>query len=147
MTQAEPKTKTITTNLTANNQNLAVLKTYDSFPLTQAYQDYVLQAGNSTADATSSANTDDYIAYYVGNESGNVSDNTGNQTTPKLYLMNQGFRTAHLTDLLQKLDTDSTFNPISIIAFGYHFDSKNLRELAENIKSFANKKTATSTLL
>ncbi|MCC6549957.1 MAG: hypothetical protein IT279_07810, partial [Ignavibacteriaceae bacterium] len=28
----------------------------------------------------------------------------------------------------------------SIISFGHHFDSKNLRELSENVKSYSNKK-------
>lgn len=58
----------------------------------------------------------------------------------KLYLMHKGFTTDHLKALLEKVDTDATFNPTSIIAFGYHFESKNLREIAENIKSYANKK-------
>ena len=58
----------------------------------------------------------------------------------KLYLMNKGFSTDNLKSLLEKIDTDATFNPTSIVAFGYHFDSKNLREISENIKSYANKK-------
>jgi adenine-specific DNA-methyltransferase len=41
---------------------------------------------------------------------------------------------------LEKIDTDKKFNPTSIICFGYHFESKNLRELSENVKSYANKK-------
>jgi len=58
----------------------------------------------------------------------------------KLYLMHKGFVTDNLKALLEKIDTDKNFNPTSIIAFGYHFESKNLREIAENIKSYANKK-------
>jgi len=58
----------------------------------------------------------------------------------KLYLMNKGFTTDNLKNLLEKIDSDKKFNPTSIIAFGYHFDSKNLRELSENVKSYANKK-------
>ena len=42
--------------------------------------------------------------------------------------------------LLEQIDSDKTFNPTSIIAFGYHFESKNLCELAENVKSYTNKK-------
>jgi len=64
-----------------------------------------------------------YIAYY---------------TNDKLYLINKGFKT--VKSLLEKIDSDKKFNPTSIIAFGYHFQSKNLREIAENIKSYANKK-------
>lgn len=58
----------------------------------------------------------------------------------KLYLMNKGFTTGNLKTLLEKIDTDKKFNPTSIIAFGYHFESKNLRELSENIKTYSNKK-------
>ncbi len=58
----------------------------------------------------------------------------------KLYLMHKKFTTDHLQHLLEKVDTDKTFNPTAIIAFGYNFDSKNLREIAENIKSYTNKK-------
>ena len=42
--------------------------------------------------------------------------------------------------MLKKIDSDKKFNPTSIIAFGYHFESKNLRGISENIKSYANKK-------
>ena len=58
----------------------------------------------------------------------------------KLYLMNKSFTTDHLKALLEKIDSDKKFNPTSIVAFGYHFESKNLRELSENVKSYANKK-------
>lgn len=58
----------------------------------------------------------------------------------KLYLMNKGFTTDNLKNLLEKIDSDKKFNPTSIITFGYHFESKNLRELSENVKSYANKK-------
>lgn len=58
----------------------------------------------------------------------------------KLYLVNKGFSTDSLKALLEKVDDDKTFNPTSIIAFGYHFESKSLREIGENIKSYANKK-------
>ena len=59
----------------------------------------------------------------------------------KLYLMEKGFTTDSLVSLLEKIDSDREFSPSSVIAFGYHFDSKNLRELAENLKSYANKKS------
>ncbi len=62
-------------------------------------------------------------------------------TNEKLYLMYKGFTTENLKNLLEKIDMDKTFNPSSIIAFGYHFDSKNLREIAESVKSYTNKKS------
>lgn len=65
---------------------------------------------------------------------------TGHYVNSKLYLMDKGFSTKNLVKLLEKIDSDKNFNPTSIIAFGYHFDSKNLREISENIKSYANKK-------
>jgi adenine-specific DNA-methyltransferase len=58
----------------------------------------------------------------------------------KLYLLYKKFTTENLKAVLEKIDTDKTFNPTSIIAFGYHFESKSLRELSENVKQYANKK-------
>jgi len=58
----------------------------------------------------------------------------------KLYLLYKNFTTENLKAVLEKIDTDKTFNPTSIIAFGYHFESKSLRELSENVKQYANKK-------
>jgi len=89
---------------------LVTWKTYDGIPLTESLQEIDL---------------DEYSAYYTSN---------------KLYLTNKGFKTENLKTLLEKIDSDKKFNPTSIIAFGYHFESKNLREIAENIKSYANKK-------
>lgn len=86
-------------------------KTYDGSPLTEQYQKYSL---------------DGYNGYYVNN---------------KLYLMDKGFKTDHLKSLLEKIDSDKEFNPTSVIAFGYNFESKSLREISENIKSYANKKS------
>jgi adenine-specific DNA-methyltransferase len=85
-------------------------KTYDGSPLTEQYQQYCL---------------DGYNGYYVNN---------------KLYLMDKGFKTDHLKSLLENIDSDKEFNPTSVIAFGYNFESKSLREISENIKSYANKK-------
>lgn len=59
----------------------------------------------------------------------------------KLYLMDDRFKTDNLKALLEKIDSDKDFNPTTIIAFGYHFESKILREISENIKSYANKKS------
>ena len=58
----------------------------------------------------------------------------------KLYLLHKNFTTENLKAVLERIDTDKTFNPTSIIAFGYHFESKSLRELSENVKQYANKK-------
>ena len=55
--------------------------------------------------------------------------------------MDKGFTTKNLKVLLEKIDSDKSFNPSTIISFGYHFESKNLREISENIKSYANKKS------
>lgn len=89
---------------------LLTWKTYDEIPITQDIVTYDL---------------DGYKAYYAKN---------------KLYLMHKGFTTENLKTLLEKIDIDKNFNPTSIIAFGYHFQSKNLREIAENVKSYSNKK-------
>lgn len=99
--------------LTATDLKTLLLtwKTYDGTTLTQASQ--VVDLGG-------------YHAEYA-NE--------------KLYLMEQGFKTEHLKALLEKIDSDRDFNPTSIVAFGYHFESKNLREISENIRSYTNKKS------
>ncbi len=89
---------------------LITWKTYDGISLTQNLQKIDLI---------------NYTGYYANN---------------KLYLMEKGFTTENLKNLLEKIDADKQFNPTSIIAFGYHFESKNLREISENIKSYANKK-------
>ena len=89
---------------------LTTWKTYDGIALTQDLESIDLSG---------------YTAYY------------GNG---KLYLMDKGFTTDNLKSLLEKIDTDKKFNPTSIICFGYHFVSKNLRELSENVKSYSNKK-------
>ncbi len=85
-------------------------KTYDGCPLTEPVQEVDL-AG--------------YKAYY---------------TKQKLYLMHKGFSTVTLKALLEQIDADANFNPTAIIAFGYYFESKALREIAENIKTYNNKK-------
>ena len=94
---------------------LITWKTYDGIALTQELEKIDL----------SPELVEGYTAYY------------GNG---KLYLMNKGFTTDNLKILLGKIDSDKKFNPTSIIAFGYHFESKNLREISENVKSYSNKK-------
>ncbi|MDD5639285.1 MAG: site-specific DNA-methyltransferase [Candidatus Pacebacteria bacterium] len=89
---------------------LITWKTYDNIPLTQDLE---------------SVDLDEYVGYYGKG---------------KLYLMDKEFKTKNLKALLNKIDTDNSFNPVSIIVFGYHFESKNLREIAENVASYANKK-------
>ena len=89
---------------------LTTWKTYDNIQLTKDLIEIDL---------------DGYKAYYYGN---------------KLYLMDVGFKTENLKDLLNKIDEDSEFNPTSIICFGYNFNSVPMREISENIKSYNNKK-------
>lgn len=89
---------------------LITWKTYDGMPLTEDLEHIDLNG---------------YTAYY------------GNG---KLYLMHKGFTTDTLKTLLEKIDSDRHFEPKSIIAFGYHFESARLRELSENVKNYANKK-------
>ncbi|MCF6279396.1 MAG: site-specific DNA-methyltransferase [Flavobacteriaceae bacterium] len=90
---------------------LVTWKTYDGVPLTESLQEI------------------DLTGY------------TANYSNGKLYLMDKGFKTKNLKALLEKIDSDKDFNPTTIIAFGYHFESKNLREISENIKSYTNKKS------
>jgi adenine-specific DNA-methyltransferase len=89
---------------------LTTWKTYDGIALTQELEKIDLSG---------------YTAYY------------GNG---KLYLMDKGFTTDNLKHCWKKLIQTKILNPTVIIAFGYHLESKNLRELSENVKSYANKK-------
>lgn len=89
---------------------LTTWKTYDGIALTQELEIVDLSG---------------YTAYY------------GNG---RLYLMHKGFTTDSLKALLEKIDSDKHFEPKSIIAFGYHFESKSLREISENVKTYNNKK-------
>ncbi len=67
---------------------------------------------------------------------------TGYFAERKLYLVHQGFTTDMLQAILKEIDENEAFSPNQIIVFGYHFESKSLRELSENLKSYANKKNA-----
>jgi adenine-specific DNA-methyltransferase len=110
---------------------LVTWKTYDGISLTQDLESLVLSDESLIADTdqpktnNSKLKTKNYIAHYGSN---------------RLYLMNKGFTTDNLKNLLEKIDADKNFNPTSVVVFGYHFDSKNLRELSESLKNFANKK-------
>jgi len=89
---------------------LTTWKTYDGIPLTQDLEEIKLH---------------EYTAYYANG---------------KLYLMNKGFTSESLKALLEKIDTDKNFEPRTIIAFGFHKESKSLREISENVKTYNNKK-------
>ncbi|MCG8239612.1 site-specific DNA-methyltransferase [Tenacibaculum finnmarkense] len=84
--------------------------------------------------------TNDSIALTNNLEEIDLGTYTAYYFEGKLYLMDKDFTTNNLKLLLELIDTDKKINPASIIAFGYHFESKNLREISENIKSYANKK-------
>ncbi len=89
---------------------LTTWKTYDGFSLTQNLKEMDL-----------------------GGYKGHYFDN-------KLYLVEKGFETKHLKKLLEEIDSNKDFNPATIIVFGYNFQSKMLREIADNVKNYANKK-------
>lgn len=90
---------------------LTTWKTYDGVPLTEDLK---------TIDL------DGYIGYYYDT---------------KLYLMFKGFETKHLKKLLEEIDGNKEFNPATIVVFGYNFESKTMREIKENVSSYANKKS------
>ncbi len=50
------------------------------------------------------------------------------------------WKTEHLKTLIEKIDLEDDFVVRNIIAFGYNFKSKDLREIEENIKNYSNKK-------
>ncbi len=49
--------------------------------------------------------------------------------------MNKGFKIENLKKLLTEIDENKDFNPALVVVFGYNFESKVLREIAENIKT------------
>jgi adenine-specific DNA-methyltransferase len=89
---------------------LITWKTYDGFSLAQNLKEIDLGG---------------YKGHYLDN---------------KLYLVDKGFETKHLRKLLEEIDENKDFNPATIIVFGYNFQSKILREIADNVKNYANKK-------
>jgi adenine-specific DNA-methyltransferase len=89
---------------------LTTWKTYDGFSLAQDFKEIDL---------------DGYKGHYFDN---------------KLYLVDKGFETKHLKKLLEEIDENEDFNPATIIVFGYNFQSKMLREIADNVKNYTNKK-------
>ena len=90
---------------------LLTWKTYDGIPLTESL---------------ASVNLAGYEGYYGFD---------------KLYLIHRGFTTESLKVLLEMMDNTPDFNPTTIVVFGYHFESAHLRQIAENVKAYANKKS------
>ena len=68
----------------------------------------------------------DYLAYSFGHV---------------LYLVNNGFNTDALKDLIQKLDDEHEFQVSKLVILGHHFDSKSQREIDEAMKNYNNKKS------
>jgi len=58
-----------------------------------------------------------------------------------VYLMDKNFTSEALRALIKALDEDPTFQPSKLVLFGYNFQSKFLRETAEGLKSYKNKKS------
>jgi adenine-specific DNA-methyltransferase len=149
--EIENLSKQITKNSTLKTQNN--FKIYETTPI---WEDYDFEAdefdssqtlfdvGKLTEDDIKALlttwKTYDGIALTQDLESIDLGGYTAYYSISKLYLMHKGFSTDNLKSLLEKIDADKKFNPTSIICFGYHFESKNLREISENVKSYSNKK-------
>lgn len=58
-----------------------------------------------------------------------------------LYLVNQGFNTSALKELIKKLDDEHEFQVSKLVIFGHHFDSKSQREIDEAMRNYNNKKS------
>ena len=71
-------------------------------------------------------NLRDYLAYGFGHV---------------LYLVNQGFKTSALKELIKKLDDEHEFQVSKLVILGHHFDSKSQREIDEAMKNYNNKKS------
>ena len=58
-----------------------------------------------------------------------------------VYFMEKNFNSEALSAFIKALDEDTTFQPSKLVLFGYNFQSKFLRETAEGLKSYKNKKS------
>lgn len=58
-----------------------------------------------------------------------------------VYFMEKNFNSEALSAFIKALDEDPTFQPSKLVLFGYNFQSKFLRETAEGLKSYKNKKS------
>ncbi len=134
------------------NQNLG-FKVFETMPIWEDYNfeaeqfdssQTLFDAGKLTEEDIKALlvtwKTNDNISLSQELEIVDLSGYTAFYGSGKLYLLHKNFTIENLKAVLEKIDTDKTFNPTSIIAFGYHFESKSLRELSENVKQYANKK-------
>ena len=137
---------------TLKNQDLG-FKIFETTPIWEDYNfeaeqfdssQTLFDAGKLTEDDIKALlttwKTYDGIALTQDLESVDLSGYTAYYGNGRLYLMHKGFTTDSLKALLEKIDTDKHFEPKSIIAFGYHLESKSLREISENVKTYNNKK-------
>lgn len=58
-----------------------------------------------------------------------------------VYFMDKNFNSEALSAFIKALDEDPIFQPSKLVLFGYNFQSKFLRETAEGLKSYKNKKS------
>lgn len=140
----------------AQNEKLKTQNTFKIFETMPIWEDYnfeadefdssqtLFDAGNLSEEDIKALlvtwKTYDGLALTQDLESVDLSGYTAYYGKGRLYLMNKGFTTDSLKALLEKIDTDKHFEPKSIIAFGYHLESKSLREISENVKTYNNKK-------
>lgn len=90
---------------------LTTWKTYDGIPLTEDLSP--LKFGS-------------YTAYTYGKN---------------VYCMDKDFSSEALRAFIKALDEEATFQPSKLVLFGYNFESRLLREIAEGLKSYKNKKS------
>ena len=64
-----------------------------------------------------------------------------------LYLLHQGFHSAAVKALIERLDGDADFTPERIVLYGANMDSAMQRELAQAVESYANKKSLNISVL
>lgn len=107
----------------------------DSLPSTTGFDDVQLQDILTTwkgmdkillSDNLNAINLGEYLAYGLGHV---------------LYLVNKGFNTAALKELIKKLDDEHEFQVSKLVLLGHHFDSKSQREIDEAMKNYNNKKS------
>ncbi|TYA89480.1 hypothetical protein FXE09_02935 [Aggregatibacter actinomycetemcomitans] len=77
--------------------------------------------------------TDPIYEVKLGNYTAHLCDKN-------LYLLQTGFTSADLLAFIQKLDSDTDFNPNRVIVFGENMPSHLQQELNQAIETYSNKK-------
>lgn len=132
-----------------------IFKTRDNFLPSSGYQDLkqlTLEQTNTSVITTGfdEAQLQDILTTWKGLDKILLSENLAAVSLGDylaygsghiLYLVNKGFNTDALKDLIKKLDNEHEFQVSKLVILGHNFDSKAQREIDEAMKNYNNKKS------